>query len=1513
MAARVELQFPGPNVLPPWGSPREGRVLRRSPSGRTIISTLAGQAVSRGILTVAVLICGSGLVRGQAAQRSVTKFYADFSDTADALLRNAASHARDKQWGEAVEIYQRVIQQFGDKVAKHPKDDPAVDPSGDSVLYVDIRHFCQWRLAALPPEARALYRSRVDTQAERWYRSGESRRDRALLRRVVDQTFCSSWGDDAVDLLGDLAFQDGRFDEALEAYRHLVPDAGVAGTGLVHPDPDVDLARVAAKKLLCRAALGENPPGSADLEAFGRSYAGKRGKLAGRDGIYGEILAAALKNDRLAPPAQPDSRWPTFAGSPTRTRVVPGSVDVGSLQWRVDLDPVKVGGSPRGYRGVNMVNGPTRPDKLLAYHPIVLGDQVIVCDEARILAYNLNDRPDGQGGTPSPSVKLAWKHDEDQGGGVPQAARMTVGVPRFTLTAYGDRVYARMGLTSVPFMNQMGGGGSQSYLIAVDRSTDGKLLWKRHPADVLPSRRPGENSARNLGFEGTPVADARNVYVALTDRREQTATYVVALDGESGAVRWVRYLGAASPDAQNVFAMGMGMGGGISPNDYGHRLLSLDGSTVYYQTNLGAVAALDAETGQIRWVATYPRLDRATGGSGDRDLNPAVVYEGLVIVAPDDSNAIYAFEATGGRLAWKTEPLPDEVKLTHLLGVAKGRVIATGDRVLLFDVKNGKLVHSWPDTGHGYDAYGRGLLAGDKIYWPTHNEIHVLNAETGLRTDPPIKLQETFQEGGGNLALGDGYLIVAQERKLVVFCQNRRLIQRYRDEIARNPDQAASYFRLARAAEATGEDDLALDNLDSAIRRARPSETVDGAGLGETSRDHRLRLLVKMGDKAKLAGELATAERRYHEAFASARAGRDRLLARLAEADVQQRRGAAAESARTLQSVLADDRLRSLDVTAEDGRRTIRADLLIGDRLATVVRENGRAVYAEFDARALELFERGRTAGDPRVLEEVGKIYPVARVVPDAWLALGRHHEERKRPSEAVRAYKRLLALDAPDALRARALLGLARSYEAQRLWTAARAAYAQALARFPRTTVENDDLGGELPLASLVTARLARPPFDRMTGDGFPPTLPSPLTRGWSRNLDATSRPLTAVGVPPAAFSGQIFLAYANELRPIEVPTGESRWSADLGAPPVWVGYLDDRVVAASEERVIALDLERGGLLWRFDATAAGDPRRPANPFDRPGAAGRPAPGAEGKFHDFRLVGGRVYCLRGERELIALDGESGQPDWSFVSPASEINPNLLVTPDRVVLQVRKPNAALVLEAATGRRRSEFALGADDDWVRPPLPLDEDHVVLVPDRRTVVLFDVSRGVNSWVFRESSEMPKNGPPRLFGDAEHLLMVHDGNELIRLDAATGVKRWSRPLGVENLSDRAESIAVDVDRVYWVNNRTLTVAQLSDGALVWSRFLAGPSSGWDVVLAGPCVLAYPGQPGRVVGGIEGLPLVLRRRDDGALVQRLLFSDPVTAVAVRLISGGVMVATQSAVWSLGERTPVDGIRAGR
>ena len=41
---------------------------------------------------------------------------------------------------------------------------------------------------------------------------------------MVDEAFCSGFGDDWLELLGDLAFQDARYGEAAAAYRRRVAD-----------------------------------------------------------------------------------------------------------------------------------------------------------------------------------------------------------------------------------------------------------------------------------------------------------------------------------------------------------------------------------------------------------------------------------------------------------------------------------------------------------------------------------------------------------------------------------------------------------------------------------------------------------------------------------------------------------------------------------------------------------------------------------------------------------------------------------------------------------------------------------------------------------------------------------------------------------------------------------------------------------------------------------------------------------------------------------------------------------------------------------------------------------------------------------------------------------------------------------------------------------------------------------------------------------------------------------------
>src|SRR5206468_3457031 len=127
----------------------------------------------------------------------------------------------------------------------------------------------------------------------------------------------------------------------------------------------------------------------------------------------------------------------------------------------------------------------------------------------------------------------------------------------------------------------------------------------------------------------------------------------------------------------------------------------------------------------------------------------------------------------------------------------------------------------------------------------------------------------------------------------------------------------------------------------------------------------------------------------------------------------------------------------------------------------------------------------------------------------------GELYEELHRPGDAARAYKRLLAVAPDDSLRARALWGLARAYEAQKLWAPARDAYLQAQTRFADQRIEQIGPG---PLRDLVAQKLAREPLARLAGDRSEPTVPVPLRRRWDRRWLDAAHPIAAEGVPPSA-----------------------------------------------------------------------------------------------------------------------------------------------------------------------------------------------------------------------------------------------------------------------------------------------------------------------------------------------------------------------------------------------------------
>ena len=268
----------------------------------------------------------------------------------------------------------------------------------------------------------------------------------------------------------------------------------------------------------------------------------------------------------------------------------------------------------------------------------------------------------------------------------------------------------------------------------------------------------GRASEDGWAFEGAPVADAENVYIAMRHSEAQPQLHVGCFDAQSGELRWRQFVCAAETPAR-----------GMTTEVTGH-LLSLQRDTLYYNTNMGVVAALTTGAGRIRWATLYPRVLE-----GDmlhppahvaRDLTPCLYHRGTLLVAPADAPHILGIDAACGQILWRTgSEMSDAVQL---LGVAGDRLLAAGGKLYWISLKEGeagRVKHVWPE-GAEQLGQGRGALAGDCVLWPTGDKIYVFDAITA-RPVGQIALAPRRLVGGNLVPLANG-LIVATGNELAV-------------------------------------------------------------------------------------------------------------------------------------------------------------------------------------------------------------------------------------------------------------------------------------------------------------------------------------------------------------------------------------------------------------------------------------------------------------------------------------------------------------------------------------------------------------------------------------------------------------------------------------------------------------------------------------------------------------------------------------------------------------------------
>ena len=670
-------------------------------------------------------------------------------------LETAREHIVESQWEPAVAILQELIGSSGDTLVP-------VEPG----RYSNTGDYCHLLISQFPAAGLAVYRSRVDAQAKEWFETGRLTRDDSMLRRVVDLAFNSAFGDDALWLLGELAFERGQYALARQYWSLLVPSrapkpAVVAELGqppskqpgyLTHPDPFVSTDEVLARLVLCSIFEGDRSRAVSELAVCRTQFPDSTGMIAGEAGKLVDVLSDVLVESdqwQRAEPSMDVSVAP--GGQANRSGHPEQNPATDQLIWRRSLPRNRFAG-PSSRAAMESENPPP-------YFPLVSGGAVFLCGPDSVFAFEL-----ATGGA-------KWPIGDDVTGRIytnilerPVMPHLpSAGLAWYTLCVSDGRLYARMG---PPVMRRSRNEGNTfSEIVGLDIAQRESELVFHVTSDVLDPEAESPE-ATSWSFEGSPLVSDGRVYVSARRGFPEDETLVACFDADSSRLLWRRRVCASLKNASDRF------------NLIGQNLLTLGDDRLFLTTGTGAVAALDAEDGRLIWVVTYQSDGDETAHEVSdprrHGLVPCVFHQGIVYVTPDDSNLILALDATTGQPVWR-QRFPDRV--LHIAGVVNRRLILCGQSVWAVDAVTGQ--PAWPEkigfadpAGRGY---GRPALSRDFLYWPMRDEILRIDHRSG-RIAGRIRMREDFGQSGGNLVIADGRLLIAQPDVLVVLGSNSKIV-----------------------------------------------------------------------------------------------------------------------------------------------------------------------------------------------------------------------------------------------------------------------------------------------------------------------------------------------------------------------------------------------------------------------------------------------------------------------------------------------------------------------------------------------------------------------------------------------------------------------------------------------------------------------------------------------------------------------------------------------------------------
>jgi outer membrane protein assembly factor BamB len=1188
-------------------------------------------------------------------------------------LFTVEEYLAEERYAELTSLLVELVETHGGElVADRSSDEPNVN------RYLNVTTYCQRVFAELPPAGRAVARERLDPAAKRRYDAWLATGDARELDRILQSAFISSYGDNALWELGNLAWELGDSSLAAAHWRQLVGKESLFSPQEPrYPDPEFSAADIDARLILCEIFALRTSIARELISGFRRTYPDTAGMLAGHEGPLADILDRVLAESRDWPAPDRNAAMETFGGSAARERVWPVDWDFGPPRWSAEW-PIRTvptfGAVFPGERGP------------LQSFPVLDEQLVYISDGDAIRAWNaVTGEPAWPNDQPDPSIIYPSIPEER----VPLPDRPSVGVPRHTLTLHRGKLLARMGSpVAGAARNELRDLVTELVCLDVERG-QGKLVWKLAAHD-LPADGPA------WSFEGTPLVVDETAYVAVYRRQPEPEFGVAALDADTGRFRWLRSLGSARPNLDD------------SINRVSQLLLTQGDGRLYLSTDQGAIVAISPDDGALLWAVAYESqtfvIQHGTPLHLQTGLLPPVFHRGQIFAAPNDSRQMFCLDAASGEVVWqKRQP----ERLRHLIGVTgtpdRGRLIAAGNSLWALDIADGahiwRIIQSQPSEF----GYGHGLIAGESVYWPTREWLYQVRQSDGEIERKILLAAPDDPHSGGNLAAANGLVFIAEPNRLVAYGEYSLLKKRLEVELSTRQDAASLWQQMMNLEAAEG-------NTTAAVAAGRTAWQLRGtlSPSGRNSLEQSFAVALRSCIQELSTNQEFAAADAYHQELSrldlpAEQQGRD--LWDRSRLDLS--RGSPQAAVAHLHDLLAAATDTRFEIDDEPALALARAEL------ARLYESLGSPAFEEVHRLAERELRIALAAGDERKVRSVLMRHPLLESSDKVWLELIERLMTQRRWNAVwpmFAAWESTTANDDREFIKTKMQAALIE------------AGYDRAAAQMRQEPQSIDDRN-DWHFVSRSWQQETPKTFRTICPQGTPPAdrLACVLTAGadeiaaWDRQT-GSQRWRQSTSDPPAwaAYAAtHLLLATRDSLCARSLETGELLWQREWetsGSSPTDAianpQLIEGRIVhfhpqrglvcvsAATGEALAEFRPPRGKLqlVWRCDeSTILLQTLEPAQTWRldssaktlHPAATGSPSPW---RFPPVEFSSNRVAFVNTDR-TIELRNRAGQRLWKFAGAISHAHADPYLIADQELLAALIDGGTLVgVDLETGRK-----------------------------------------------------------------------------------------------------------------------------------------------------------------------------------------------------------------------------------